>query len=51
MGSRCYEQFRVVDDMNDSGSWDEANIYSEQLKAITDLKDYELGALGSTCYE
>ena len=51
MGSRSYEEFRVVDDINDFGSWDEANIYFEWLKAIIDLKDYELGALGSTWYE
>ena len=51
MSSRSYEQFRVVDDMNDFRSWDEATKYSEQIKAIIDLKAYGLGALGSTFYE
>ena len=40
-----------MDDLNDSGSWDEATRYFEQLKAIIDLKDYGLEALGSTSYE
>ena len=48
---RSYEQFKAMDDLNNSGSWDEATKYSEQLKVIIDLKDYVLGALGSACYE
>ena len=40
-----------MDDLNNSGSWDEATKYFEQLKVIIDLKDYVLGALGSACYE
>ena len=40
-----------MDDLNNSGSWDEVTRYSEQLKVIVDLKDYGLRALGSTCYE
>ena len=40
-----------MDDMNDFRLWDEAIRCIEQLNAAVDLKDYGLGALGTTCYE
>ena len=49
--SRCYEQLRVVDDMNDFRSWDEGSRCYEQLKVLVDMKEFKLCASGSRCYE
>ena len=39
-GSRYYEQLRVVDDMNDSESWEKGSGYYEQLNAMVDMNDF-----------
>ena len=41
-GFRCYEQLKVLDDMNDTGSRAQASWYYEMVKAFIDLKDFEL---------
>ena len=40
-GSRCCEQLRVMDDMNDTGSRAQTSPYYEMPKAFIDLKDFE----------
>ena len=39
LGSWCYVQLKVVDDMNDSWSWDQGPRYYEQLRAIDDMNN------------
>ena len=39
--SRCYEQLRVVDDMNDFRSWDEGSRCYKQLKVVDDMNELE----------
>ena len=43
----CYEQIRVVDDMNDIGSRAQASWYYEMIKAFIDLKECESRSNGS----
>ena len=37
-GSRCYEQLKAMDDMNNSGSWAQGSRCYEQLRVIDDMK-------------
>ena len=46
-GSKCYEQLKVVDDMNDTSSRAQASWYDVMLKAFINLKDCELWFNGS----
>ena len=36
-GSRCYETFNVMDDMNDFGLWTQGSKSYEQLRAVVDM--------------
>ena len=38
--SRCYEQLRPVDDMNDSRLSTQGFKYYEQIKAMVDIKNF-----------
>ena len=38
-GSRCYEQLKVVDDMNDSGSWAQATRFYDYLKVVENMNN------------
>ena len=38
-GSRCYEQFRDVDDMNKSVLWAQGSRFYEQLKVVDDMNN------------
>ena len=38
-GFRCYEQLRVVDNMNDTGTRAQASRYYERLKAFIRVMD------------
>ena len=46
-----HHKLRVVDDMNDSGSWAHSSRYYEQLKAMVDMNDLGLRGQGSRCYD
>ena len=39
MGSRCYEQFKVVVDMEDFGLWAQGSRSYEQLKFVDDMNN------------
>ena len=49
--SRCYEQLRPVDDMNDSRLSTQGFKYYEQIKAMVDIKNFGSWAQGFGCYE
>ena len=44
LGSRCYEQLRVLDGMKDSKSWAECSLSIKQLRATDDMNDLRSGA-------
>ena len=39
MGSKCYEQFRNMDDMKESVWWAQGSKCYEQLKVVDDMND------------
>ena len=44
LASRCYEQLRVEDDMDDSCSWANDFKYYEKLRVVDDVEDSWLWA-------
>ena len=48
---RCYEQLKVVDEMNKSRSWAQASKWYDHFKVVVDLNDSRWWAERSRCYE
>ena len=44
MALKCYEQHRLIVDMNDSGSWAQGSRCYEQLRAMDDMNGFKLWA-------
>ena len=48
---KIYEQLRVMDNMNDFGSWDQDAKCFEHLRLVDDMNNSRSWALGSRIYE